>query len=371
MRYREMLHTIYITHRITSYKQYNKLYEILNNNSLKEGYKFYPDKDNYVDKENNKVYEVHITQYLKEIGFNVIVLRKLTTKDKYNRPYMQIEILLNPKKLIDINKTKITKDKDIVPIANRFNEVIKGLDEALPEFYYWTLKRIDYATYIKTPYVKEYIELFQHGDTPSKYFKELYNKKQKRRGQREGSFYLYSNSVGINFYDKEQERRDNKEKYNISEEDIENAGNILRIEVQLNKTKTDYLKRSREFKTKELYNFLELDTSRNEILKYYKKCIRVGDYYTLKKAKKLIDSSDLTTKAKTSLKDTLDLINKCRSIRKARQEFNGVKDTFNKHLMKLDKLGINPVTVPERWDVKELINPIKEIELNMQNYGEE
>lgn len=361
-----MLHTIYITHRITSYKQYNKLYEILNNNSNNAGYKFYPSKDN------NAKNTIYTTNYLKDIGFNAIVLRKKINKEKYrNRPWMQVEILLNPKKLIDTNKTKITKDKDIVPISNRFNEVIKGLDDSLKDFYYWTLKRIDYATYIKTPYVKEYIELFQHGDVPSKHFEELYKDGGHRKGQRKGSFYLYSNSVAINFYDKEQERRDNKEKYNIPEEDIIKAKDILRIEVQLNKTKTDYIKRSYKFETKELHNFLDLDTSRQEILKYYKKCIRVGDYYTLKKARKLIDNSDLSPKAKTPLKDTVKLINKCRSIAEARKEFNGVKDTFNAHLRELDKLGINPVTIPERCNVKELINPIKEIEINMQNYGEE
>lgn len=369
-----MLHTVYITHKIHSIKQYNKLYEILNNNSLNTGYKFYPNENNHVDTENNQIYQVHTTHYLQDIGFNEIVLRKQTTRKKYIRPIMAIEIFLNPKKLISDNHVKITKDKDIVPISNKFNEIIKGIDAELPEFFYWTLKRIDYATYIKTPNVKEYIKLFQKGDMPSKYFKELYNQKQKRRGQRKGSFYLYSKSAAINFYDKEQERIDNQLKYNISDDDILKSRNVLRIEIQCNKSKTDYMNYKHEFKTKEIFHYLDLDLSKDMILYYFKKCIREGNYYKLDKAKKLIDENkDLTTRAKNALKDTLDLINKCRSIYKARENFNGTKETFNNHLKQLDKLNINPVTIPERWNIKDnfLINPVNEIKNNMTNLLEE
>lgn len=287
---------------------------------------------------------------------------------------MQIEILLNPKKLISDNHIKITKDKDIIPIANKFDEIIKEIDVELPNFYYWTLKRIDYATYIKTQYVKEYIQLFQRGDKPSKYFNELYDKEQKRRMQKKGSFYLYSKSVGINFYNKEQERKDNKKIYNISDNEIQNAKNTLRFEIQCNKSKTDYMKYKYKFQLKYLFYYFDLDISKNTILYYYKKCIKQGDYYTLDKAKKLIDTNgDLTIRAKNTLKDTLDLINKCRSISEARGEFKGTKETFNNHLKELDILGINPVTIPERWNIKnnKLDNLILEIELNMKNENNE
>lgn len=337
-------------------KQYNKLYEILNNNSKNENYKLYPD--------GTGVYKTH---YLQDIGFNEIVLRKIYTKPKYKRPYMQIEILFNPKKLISNNNIKITKNKDIVTIANKFNEIIKRLDTDLPDFYYWTLKRIDYATYINTQYVKEYIELFQRGDKPSNYFKEQYDVNSKRRKQKKGSFYLNSKSVGINFYDKEKERKDNKEKYNVSDQDIFNSKNILRIEVQLNKSKTDYLKYKYKFETKELHNYLTLEESRKQIIYYYEKCIKQGDYYRLDKAKKLVDNhKELTTRTKNNLKNILDLINKCRSIYKAKKEFIGTKETFNNYLKQLDKLCINPVTIPERWGIPKLDNPINEIKLKMR-----
>lgn len=128
-----------------------------------------------------------------------------------------------------------------------------------------------------------------------------------------------------------------------------------------------------EFEIKELFHYLDLDLSRDIILHYYKKCIRTGTYYKLDKAKELIDSNiKLTTRAKNTLKDTLDLINKCRSIYKARKQFTGSIETFNKHLKELDKLGINPVTIPERWNIpgEKLDNPIHEIELNMTNNNE-
>lgn len=296
-------------------------------------------------------------------------MRKTYNKPKYKRPHMQIEILLNPKKLISDKHIKITKDKDIIPISNKFNELIKKIDNNLPDFFYWTLKRIDYATYIITPYVKEYIELFQRGDKPSsRYYIEQYDNKNNRRGQKEGSFYLYSKGTTINFYDKEKERRDNKEKYNISDAEILAAENTLRFEIQCDKSKTDYMKYYYKFETKSIFYYLTLKESRKQILKYTKKVIRDGTYYKLNDAKKIIDNDkDLSTRSKNTLKGVLDLVNKCRSITKAREEFTGAKTTFNNHLKNLDKLGINPVTIPERWNVKFLNNPIEEIKRNMVN----
>lgn len=350
-----MLHTMYITYRIMNIEHYNRLYEVLNKNSLKEGYKFYP------------LENVYKTHYLQHKGFNEIILRKTITKEKYQRPYMQIEILFNPKKTISDDPTKITKDKDIVEISNEFNQIIHEIDSDLPDFFNWTLKRIDYATYIITPYVKEYIKLFQRADIPV-YFKELYDNIQNRRIQKDGSFYLYSKSTAINFYDKEKERVVNKDIYNVHDADIARVKNILRIEVQCNKSKTDYLKRKNNFETKEVHNYLTLEESRHQIMCYYKKCIRTGKYYNLNKAKKIIDDNkELSTRTKNKLKTTLDLINQCRSIAKARERFVGTKETFNNHLKKLDDLNINPVTIPERWDIKELNNPINEIVIKMSN----
>lgn len=355
-----MIHTVYITSRITSKKLYEELFETLKNNSSYAHYPFYPDGDT--------LYKTH---YLQDMGFNTILLRKLYPKEKYKRPFMQIEIFLNPKKLISDNHIKITKDKDILPIAEKFNEIIKVIHPELPDFIRWTLKRVDYATYINTPFVKEYIKLFQRSDRPSIHFDEQYDISSNRRKQKAGSFYLWSKGVAINFYDKRKERIDNQEKYNIPDTDIENAKNTLRFEIQCNKSRTDYMKVKYEFDLKFLYYFLNLNISRDTILYYYRKCIKEGDYYTLKDARKIVDDSSLTTQTKNNLKNTLDLINKCRSIHNARQVFidteQGKKDTFNRHIKKLIELNINPVTIPEKWRISFLENPVAQIEKRMTN----
>lgn len=362
-----MFHTVYITYRIMSNTQYNKIYKALENNSKGMGYNFYPDKNNKIDIKNNRVLNIHRTRYLQDIGFNEIILRKQTTKAKYPHPYLSMEIFLNPKKLIDSNIIKITKDKDIEAISEIFNSIIDGIDNNLPRFDEWTLKRIDYATYVITPYVKEYIKLFQRANRPSKYFTELYDIDNKKRRQKKGSFYLYSKGTAINFYDKERERIDNKEEYKLSDDDIANAKNTLRFEIQCNKPKTDYMKTKYGFETKALYNYMDLDTSRGSILYYYKKCIRTGDYYRLKDAKNKIDDAEINTRTKNVLKNTLDLISECRSIPRARESFECNKETFDRHLKKLDELGINPITIPEKWGIKLLDNPIHEIESNMKH----
>lgn len=332
-----------------------KALEVESNN---KGYNLYPDEES----------GTYITNYLQDLGIHKVVLRKQIVKEKYIRPYLAIEMQLNPKRLIEhSNNIKITKDKDIVKISNEFNKIVKSIDECLPEFYYWTLKRIDYATYVITDYVKEYIQLFQRADRPSNHFKELYDIKSKRRKQLEGSFYLYSRGTAINFYDKEFERRENQKKYNLPNDDIKNAKNILRIEIQCNKSKTDYMKSKLEFETKNLFYFLNLDISRDTILYYYKKTIGEGDYYTLNKAREIINNSKYSLRKKHILIQVLELINTKRSIWKARNEFIKSNATFNSYLKDIRGLGINPVTIPRNKDIEFLENVISKIEKQMIN----
>lgn len=279
-------------------------------------------------------------------------------------------MFINPKRLITKNiddRIKITKPADIVPIANRFDELIKAIEPNLPSFYYWTLKRIDYAINYKTKNVKDYIKLFQRADKPSEYFKEPYDKTQKRRTQRAGSFYLFSKSVAINFYDKQAERIYNMKR----QEDINNSKNILRFEIQCNKGKTDYINYTHEFKGKELYNYTEPSLSKEMIINYYLKTIGKGDFYKLDAAIKKVNSCEkYSARCKNNLIDILKLINKCRSVWKARQQYSKTKETFNKGIKLIRKLGINPITIPERWSIDYLVNPYEDILKNYKEYEE-
>lgn len=115
-----------------------------------------------------------------------------------------------------------------------FAEEIKKINVSLSILDYWTVNRINYAININIPYVKEYIKLFQRADK-SKGFKELYCSKSKTRKQMEDSFYLLSESIVINLYNKENER---------AKQDLNAGGakNLLRLEIQFKSLKINTLK---------------------------------------------------------------------------------------------------------------------------------
>ena len=91
--------------------------------------------------------------------------------------------------------------------------------------------------------------------------------------------------------------------------------------------------------------------------KYFRGIVRSGDYYTLAKAKHIIESSDYSHKRKEKLIKILDATNKCRGIYKARLSPMGKElSDFNLLLHDLDKLGINPVTIPREWGIEHIPN---------------
>ncbi|EDT25464.1 hypothetical protein [Clostridium perfringens] len=334
-----MLHTLTIKHKIISPKDFNAIYKSLE--------KITGEKPRKVNEGN------YITRALKSIGFTNIQLtsKKINSKYKYN--FMQIKIILNPVKLLRRNKLEVIEEDHVEKLRKVFAEEIKKIHVSLPILDYWTVNRIDYAININTPYVKEYIKLFQRADKP-KGFKELYCSKSKTRKQLEGSFYLFNDSVAINFYDKESERA--KQGFNADE-----AKNILRLEIQCKQLKINTLKVKNGFSDKCLKNYLSKNISFKQIEHYYNNTIGAGDYYKLSEAILIIKDSNYTSKTKKKLIEVLKAVNKHKSIWRAREKSKFSTSNFNRYLEKIRNLTINPVTIPVRWKINNLINLMNEV----------
>ncbi|MCQ2969807.1 MAG: hypothetical protein MJ191_06840 [Clostridium sp.] len=329
-----MIHTLMITHRILSYKMFEEIYKELEARAGKKA---------------RKVHEgCYRIEALKEEGFTHIILtnKKIDSKYKYN--FMQITIILNPVKLIRSNKLNVIKQEHIEIVKKIFSKEIKKIHTSLPRLEHWTINRIDYAVNINTPYVEEYIKLFQRADKPRN-FKELYCSKSKTRKQRHGSFYLISKSVNINFYNKEHERL--SQNFNK-----DGAKDLLRLEVQCKKPKTNTIKAKNGFESKHLEHYLSNEISNQQLEYYYNKTIGTGDYYKLSEAIRIVQDSNSTIKTKEKLINVLRLINKHRSIWRAREESQYNSSCFNRYLKKIRVLGVNPVTIPSRWGVNMLKN---------------
>ena len=331
-----MIHTLMITHRIISSKVFDEIYKGLEKVS---GVK--------PKKVGNGCY---ITAELRKVGFTNIQLTNKKVGSKYKYNLMQITIILNPVKLLMRNKLEIVTHEDLFDIKRLFNCRIKDIHESLPILDQWIVNRIDYAINIETPYVEQYIKLFHRSDKP-KNFKELYCKTAKIRKQMNGSFYLFNKSVVVNFYNKEHERL--SQNFNI-----DGAKNLLRLEVQCKKLKTNSIKVKNKFDSSCLIHYLSREISYQQLKYYYDKTIGQGDYYKLAQAIEIVNVTNYTSSTKNKLIEVLKEVNKHRSIWKAREKSKYSVSCFNNYLNKLRLIGINPVTIPERWGIKYLKNII-------------
>jgi hypothetical protein len=370
-----MLHTIYITQKITG-----KMYlDLIRTNGIKK----------IID---TSLKQEFILNSLKHEGLTTIKISRTEINYKSKRTGKTVCIInylvgiqLNPKRLIEKeNHLELTNMEDLKQIEERFYVLIKKIHPDLKQFMNWTLKRIDYCTYIRTPYVKDYIKLFQRGNKPANFKNGVYDEnKGNRFKQMEGSMYYRSKSgnIKINFYDKEYQLIDERERNeNITDKDIENAKNYLRIEIQLDKVKTDGIKFKHKFETKELKYFLSLDLSRQYLTQYYLKTVGRGDYYKLDTAIKIINKSDHTNKKKVNLINLLRLVNACRSVWRAKESFingyeiedtgiklKGTSETFRNYTKDINLMGINLVTIPRAWQIDKFENIYNQIEENLTN----
>lgn len=326
-----MIHTWTITHRILSPKTFDEIYkelEVITGEKprrVKEG--------------------CYVTEALREEGFTRIKLtsKKINVKYKYN--FMQIKITMNPLKLIGRNKLEVIKMDLLEEVKKIFLKRIKKIHMTLPRLDYWTINRIDYAVNINTPYVEEYIKLFHRADKP----RGFSNWSPSIVTQRYGSLYLISEGVNINFYNKESERL--SQNFNK-----DGAKDILRIEVQCKKSKTNTLKTKYEFDSMHLEHYLSQEVSYQQLEYYYNKTIGAGDYYKLSEAIRIVQDSNYTSKTKEKLTEVLREINRHRSIWKAREKSEYNKVCFNRYLKQIRALGVNPVTIPVRWSMTNLKN---------------
>ncbi len=158
-------------------------------------------------------------------------------------------------------------------------------------------------------------------------------------------------SITLNIYDKENERLNKDIIPEIYEEDV------IRYEVQLRKRHIDYNKYKKDYER-------ELDTYLNEDLfifymdKYIKPIIFYGNYYDIHNARKIINKNIKRKDEREKLINFLNLV--------SHNNIDKAKETYSPHVYKhcinlLDSLGINPVLIPKHYNIKKIVNPLREI----------
>lgn len=283
-----------------------------------------------------------------------------------------IDIRLNPNVLVQGRETiHPISQMDITRLPGAFNNALVSIMRfyeiygSLPHFNNWDCRRIDYAVDIQTQHVDIYVRLLSRCDIPSNHYTAY--------GE-EGSQYLTSGSVTVNFYDKERQLRvrQDDEYSNVTEEVIDEVRGVLRFEVQCDSRRITYIREQRGFDNRHICNYLSMDIARDTILGYYDRTVGAGDFYSLDEAERIInDNTSLATRTKSTLIGILELVNQAISIPAAREQYistggvclrrsgrvlQGSRVTFNRNIASLRKLGINPVTIPRRWRISQLSN---------------
>lgn len=271
----------------------------------------------------------------------------------------RITCRINFRKIIDqsnLSRVEVMNMFDYEEVERGFDNLIADFMPSLPVFSEWLVNRIDYCINVKTPYVKEYLHLLKKGDRPN--LKDWYDKKNRNYTQKKGSLYLVSTaekrenrSITVNFYNKQDEIKSKLDPWDDDYQEMEIlSANVLRLEIQCHKVKTESIKRKYGMHKKSVSYFLSPYITR-DIIEYYLK--RIGgeaDYHRKKVAIQMIDQLPCQTQTKAKMKQIVEAVAvQGSSIAKVREKFAaaGIMDPveYKGILLKMQKYNINPVTI--------------------------
>lgn len=234
--------------------------------------------------------------------------------------------------------------------------------------------KIDYCFNINTKYTSQYIKLFNNIFSWNNYnHHENYVLSWQEKFEMQGSFYIKTKSdykrniksnYAINFYNKHHQLKfrlkesiENGKKSNITQADITQAKDILRLEVQCSyrylQSICDKFKIDKE--TKSLVELLNIDIAKyvisHKYLQFFK--YKDADFYNYKVVKALVVDD-------FKLKKFVLKISQGQNVTTNERKTQGAK---------LIKLNINPLGFTKDIDEGFLINPLKLLEQKLEKLG--
>lgn len=264
-----------------------------------------------------------------------------------------IDARVNPSKVIYRESSiDIYKPSDYSLFQDRFNQEIKSFNlPFLPDLSGWKAHRIDFTYNLRTPYVTEYIRLFHKADLRGFTIKK---DQHGHRSMKPGSLYINNSAVTLNFYDKQDEMIKAEGGTRHTPEEISQAKDILRIEVQASRDKLSGIKRKQEFTSKQISEFMQQpEAAEDLVLMYAEKVLGAATYRKKPAAITLINHSKKHQQTKEQLIAALEAISKpYKRVDEVRQEQPDLEiDKCKKILRSMD---INLVTLDKNSKVKEL-----------------
>lgn len=313
-------------------------------------------------KERGSVHQTAKNGLLSEIGitlyghkYNISYDRITSTGAIEHISYMQyvIDARVNPSKVIyRESAVDIYKPSDYDIFQQCFNEEIRFYNlPFLPPLDGWKAHRVDFTYNIHTPYVKDYIRLMHKADLRGfSIKKDQYG----HRAMKAGSLYINNSAVTLNFYDKADEMTKAEGGTRHTPEEIQQAKDILRIEVQASRDKLSNIKRKQEFTTKQITEFMQQpEAAEDLVLMYAEKVLGAATYRKKPAAITLINHSKKHQQTKEQLIAAIEAVSKpyrrVDEVRAAHPELN--IDKAKKILREMD---INIISLDKNTKVREL-----------------
>jgi len=370
-----VFHTILLSTQILSC-DFHIITRCLSELSRKRGARYYANEEC----EDEYVYEL-----FKNDGI-IILMRKCKNvyasaqfgSEIYN---CSMEVRLNPKRLLEVDEyVQVAQSNDYEEICVRFTKVMRPLHKklmksesrdqySLDAIECYRVKRIDYCVNIRTEYCCRYIDLIRKAAIPPCF--ELVmemDQRAKRRKPHKQCHYIKSQSVVVNIYNKDYQMNKEFAQY----ERLEDAENIIRVEIQCHAPKTNNMKQQYGWASKEIIHFIDPELVHKMIFDYYKKSVGFEDYYSLDEARRQVEATNFRKSTKKEMIELLELISRKRSVPQALEAYCSEAKTdderfddlkrFNKLIRKIKESGINPVTIPASWKLKYLPNLVYEMD---------
>lgn len=302
-----------------------------------------------------------------------------------------IAVIINPKALIEKNYIAAAQEDDLKLAERAFNDEARKISPILLKFGSCSLNRADFCLNIDLKELgipcspKQMIALIKQGNIP-KHYKERssYDKKLHRKASDKNSFYLESKSVNINYYWKYPQQEDEAHPNFLFRE---LSRNVIRLEVQYKYPKLYPLAKGIRTASKffispdspsveDIYQtFVYSDVSNPSIpvdvmlsskisdsvnRKHFAQIIGSGDYFTLDNARSIVESYGYRRDKEERIIYALEQVNNCRGVVRAKSKLHSLDLVdFNRSLKDLDRILVNPVTIPRRWNIEYIPNLLR------------
>lgn len=323
---------------------------------------FISNKQTKLYKERSQAHQTAKNGLLQEIGITLYGHKYSITYDRITSAgateqisYVNyvIDARVNPSKVIYRESAiDIYKPSDYEIFQQCFNHEIKSFNlPFLPDLDGWKAHRIDFTYNIHTPYVKDYIRLFHKSDLRGFTIKK---DQHGHRSMKPGSLYINNSAVTLNFYDKQDEMQKAEGGTRHTPEEISQAKDILRIEVQAGRDKLSGIKRKQEFTSKQITEFMkDPEAAEDLVLMYAEKVLGNATYRKKPAAITLINHSKKHQQTKEQLIAALESVSKpYKRVDEVRQEQPELEiDKCKKILRDMD---INIISLDKNTKVKEL-----------------